>query len=275
MLRKIADGVFVHQSECIETNGVVVQGSTGVLLIDPGLTNDELRCLDGDLRELGLPVVAGFATHPDWDHVLWHASLGDVPRYGTADCAAFMREVLAQPNWLDQVADGLPPEIADDVPMNLFGQLTGLPDGATRIPWEGPEVRIIEHRAHAEGHAALFIPDRGVLVAGDMLSDVLVPMLDVHGAIDPVEDYLHALQLFEDLSESVSSFVPGHGSKGGAAEFGARIALDRAYVHALRDGSDFDDPRFGPAVRPGWEWVEGVHLWQVRSFEEKNGGADE
>lgn len=36
-------------------------------------------CLANDLRELGLPVVAGFSTHPDWHHVLWHAELGEAP----------------------------------------------------------------------------------------------------------------------------------------------------------------------------------------------------
>jgi len=41
-----------------------------------------------DLRASGQAVVAGFATHPDWDHVLWDAALGDAPRFGTARCAA-------------------------------------------------------------------------------------------------------------------------------------------------------------------------------------------
>src|SRR6187402_450799 len=98
MLREIADGVWMHDSECIQSNTVVVQGAEGVLLIDPGLTNAELVCLADDLRQLGQPVVAGFATHPDWDHVLWHESLGDAPRYGTARCAASLVGVLARPD---------------------------------------------------------------------------------------------------------------------------------------------------------------------------------
>jgi glyoxylase-like metal-dependent hydrolase (beta-lactamase superfamily II) len=48
----------------------------------------------------------------------------------------------------------------------------GLPAGTARIPWDGPQIRIIEHQAHAPGHAALLMEERGVLVAGDMLSDV-------------------------------------------------------------------------------------------------------
>ncbi|RPI48134.1 MAG: MBL fold metallo-hydrolase, partial [Chloroflexi bacterium] len=82
MLRQVAEGVLVHQSELLQNNAVVVQGRAGVLLIDPGITGDEMACLANDLRELGQPVVAGFSTHPDWDHVLWHAELGEAPRYG-------------------------------------------------------------------------------------------------------------------------------------------------------------------------------------------------
>ena len=77
MLRQVAEGVLTHQSELLQNNAVVVQGRAGVLLIDPGITGDEMACLANDLRELGQPVVAGFSTHPDWDHVLWHAELGE------------------------------------------------------------------------------------------------------------------------------------------------------------------------------------------------------
>jgi hypothetical protein len=33
--------------------------------------------------------------------------------------------------------------------------MTGLPAETARIPWDGPQVRIIEHQAHAPGHVAL------------------------------------------------------------------------------------------------------------------------
>src|SRR5688572_7337246 len=96
MLTQVADGVLTHQSELLQNNTVVVRGPAGVLLIDPGIQGSEMACLASDLRELGQPVVAGFSTHPDWDHVLWHAELGEAPRYGTARCAAFMRHLLSK-----------------------------------------------------------------------------------------------------------------------------------------------------------------------------------
>ncbi len=273
MLRQVAEGVLVHQSELLCNNTVVVQGRAGVLVVDPGLSGAEMACLAHDLREMGQPVAAGFATHPDWDHVLWHADLGEAPRYGTARCADFMRDLRSAADWEARAAEALPPEIADDVPLDLFGLITGLPAETSRVPWDGPDVRIIQHPAHAPGHAALFVEERGVLVAGDMLSDLFVPMLDVEAAEDPIGDYLIGLRQLETVADDADVLVPGHGSVGGTGQVRARLELDRQYVHALRDGRDpDDDPRVGPAAKPGWEWVSDIHTAQVQSLARRSGG---
>ena len=269
MLTQVAEGVLVHQSALLENNTVVVQGRAGVLLVDPGIQGSELACLANDLRELGQPVVAGFATHPDWDHVLWHPELGEAPRYGTARCADSMRDLLSDPDWRARVAEGLPPEIAEEVPLDLFGRITGLPAETAQIPWDGPRIRIIEHRAHAVGHAALLIEEPRALVAGDMLSDVLIPMLDLSAA-DPIEDYLAALRLLDGVADDVDVVIPGHGSVGGADELRGRIERDRVYVQALRDGGVSDDPRIGPSAKPGWEWVSDVHAGQLQGLAERS-----
>ncbi|WP_328661215.1 MBL fold metallo-hydrolase [Streptomyces sp. NBC_00334] len=138
MLKQVAEGVLIHQSELLENNTVVVQGRDGVLLVDAGITGTEMTCLASDLRELGRPVVAGFSTHPDWDHVLWHAELGEAPRYGTARCADFMRDVLSNADWKAGVVEGLPPEIVEDTPLDLYGLITGLPAETTQLPWTAP-----------------------------------------------------------------------------------------------------------------------------------------
>ncbi len=260
MLRQVAEGVLIHESAFLQSNAVIVQGGAGVLLIDPGIQGDEMAAIGDDLRELGQPVVAGFSTHPHWDHLLWHAGFGEAPRYGTAGCAAAIRDLLAKADWKAQVAGALPPEIAEEIPLDLFGRIAGLPAETARIPWDGRRVRIIEHQAHAPGHAALLIEDRGVLVAGDMLSDVLIPFLDLSSA-DPIDDYLAALRLLEGAADDVDVLVPGHGSIGGRDEVRARIELDRAYVLGLRDGGGSADPRLAPTA-PGGEWLPGVHEWQ-------------
>lgn len=272
MLTQVAEGVHVHQSDLLRNNTVVVQGDAGVLLVDAGIIEGEMSCLADDLRELGQPVVAGFSTHPDWDHVLWYAGLGDAPRYGTARCAELMAELRSQPDWQSKAAEGLPPEIADEVPLDLFGLVTALSSGTTYLPWDGPAVGVVEHPAHSPGHAALLVEGPGVLAAGDMLSDVFVPMLDNHrGDNDPVAEYLAGLEMLAELADQVAVLVPGHGSPCGADELRTRLDRDLAYARALRDDGAFDDPRIGDAVPPGWEWVNDIHEGQLQSVRAHRG----
>jgi glyoxylase-like metal-dependent hydrolase (beta-lactamase superfamily II) len=254
--------VLTRQSEFCQSNAVVVHGRAGVLLIDPGVLGHEMAALADDLRELDQPVVAAFSTHPHWDHLLWHARLGTPPRYGTARCAATVRNLLSDPDWKARTAQWIPPDIVEQVPLDLLGLITGLPAETAQIPWDGPEVRIVEHQAHAPGHAALLIGERGVLVAGDMLSDVLIPMLDLNDTADPIEDYLAALRLLEGAAGDVDVLIPGHGSIGGADQVRARIDQDRAYLHALRDAHVPSDPRVGPSAT--YDWVSSVHAGQLQ-----------
>src|SRR5689334_2332040 len=97
-----------------------------------------------------------------------------------------------------------------------------------------------------------------------MLSDVLIPMLDLNGTADPIEDYLAALRLLEGVAGDVDVLVPGHGSTGGADQLPARIDQDRAYVHALRDTGVPADPRAGPSAT--YDWVSGVHERQLQQL---------
>lgn len=247
MLQQVAERVFVHQSSFMQSNALVVQGSSGALVIDAGITNDDMACLAADLRELGRPVVAGFSTHPHWDHMLWHPVLGEAPRYAGTRCATTARERLSAPGAKERLASVIPPDLRDQVPLDLLGQLTALPPDTTHLPWDGPDIRIIEHNAHAPGHVSLVIEEARILVAGDMLSDVLIPILDLGGSADPIQDYLDSLELLEGEAAKVDTLVPGHGSVARTGQIADRIELDRAYLRTLRDGRPFDDPRGGPS----------------------------
>lgn len=257
MLSEAADGVFVHTSEWCQTNAVVVVGASGVLVVDPGIHESEILCLADDLRRDGHTIVAGFATHPHWDHLLWHPALGATDHWATALAADTARQRLA--HGIDARRFGIPEDVRLD---GLGDDIAGLPAGADRIPWDGPAVRILEHHAHAPGHAALLIEGAGVLVAGDMLSDAFIPMLDLAGAADPVGEYLAALLLLESQAGEAAVVVPGHGSVGDAAALRDRLAQDRAYVESLRHGREPHDARV-ESPREGWEFVSAVHDRQL------------
>jgi hypothetical protein len=98
-----------------------------------------------------------------------------------------------------------------------------------------------------------------------MLSDVLIPFLDLNDTLDPIEDHLAALRLLEGAAGDVDVVVPGHGSVGGADQVQARIDQDRAYLHALRDAEVLSDPRLGPSAIFG-DWLPGVHEGQLEQL---------
>lgn len=229
-LKQVADGVWVRQSEWVWTNSIVVRGDEGLVIVDPGIHGAELEALADEVERLGVPVVAGFSTHPHFDHLLWHQGFGEVPRYATATCARIASEKR------EQAREGAAEE-AEGVPLDLVAIVEPLPADGGPVPGE-----LIEHHAHAVGHAAILLADRGVLLAGDMLSDVLVPLLDF-GQEDQLGAYEEALDLLGEVVGEVDAMVPGHGSVAEGPEIAARLAADRAYIAALRQGTEPDDPR--------------------------------
>src|SRR5208282_1357702 len=116
------------------------------------------------------------STQPNWDHVLWSRSLGDAPRYA-APAAVSIAEAER---------DGMLEYLEKSAPghdLSLIGRLQPL--DASAIPWDGPTAQLIVHNGHAPGHGVVFLPDTGVLLAGDMCSDIEIPLLDTVAA-DPL-----------------------------------------------------------------------------------------
>lgn len=246
-LTEISAGVFVATGELYVTNSTVVSdGRGGCLVIDPAVTVAEVAGLAADLRTMSLRPVAGFATHPHWDHLLWSAELGDVPRFASPLAVATAER---ERTGLIEGAQASAP--GHD--LEFFARLMplGQPD---QVPWDGQAAMVITHQGHAPGHSAVFLPDSRTLIAGDMCSDIEVPMLDLDQA-DPVGDYLAALDRFAALP--VERVIPGHGAIGDGTEFRRRAELDRAYLENLRRGPELADPR------PIADWLIAHHKTQA------------
>lgn len=237
-LTELVGGAFVARSRRFQTtSSVVVAGSGAAIVIDPAWDPDELDDLVADLSELGARVVAGVATHFHHDHLLWHPGLGVVPRWAspkTVETAlAHRAELLSQlgPDW--------PPELAE-----LFARIEPVPDAV--IEWDGPRIEVIEHDAHAPGHVALWLPSLRLLLAGDMLSDIELPLPaeDDHGLVD----YQAGLSALGAVADRAAVLVPGHGSP--TSQPSLRVEADWAYLRTVLDGTVSDDPRLSlPGMR--------------------------
>jgi len=241
--REVAPGVFVATGELYTTTTTVVAGVGGAcLVVDPAVTVAEVDALASWLSARGLRPALGWSTHPHWDHVLWRASLGDVVRYATPPAARVAAREL--PGLLDGMRESAPGH--DE---SLFGRLAAMP--AAELGWDGPRTVVVSHDGHAPGHGALFLPDAGVLIAGDMCSDIEIPLLDTESA-DAFGAYRAGLGLLASLS-GVRAVVPGHGHVGDAAEFRRRVAIDAAYLDAVEAGRDPADPRLTA------DWLRAEH----------------
>jgi glyoxylase-like metal-dependent hydrolase (beta-lactamase superfamily II) len=249
-LNQVADGVWVRQSEWVWTNSIAVRGEDGLILVDPGINGSELDELADDLDRLGIPVVAGFSTHPHWDHLLWHSRFGDVPRYATPAGV----KVASQTRERQQAGAA---EVASGIPLDLVALVTPLPADGGPVPGE-----IIEHHAHAVGHAAVLLADHGVLLVGDMLSDVLIPLFDSRQD-DQVGAYEAALDRLDRAAGHVDVVVPGHGAVAEGPEVAARLAADRAYIDAVRRGEEPVDARLEQ------DWLSGIHQSNLEAARER------
>jgi glyoxylase-like metal-dependent hydrolase (beta-lactamase superfamily II) len=121
---------------------------------------------------------------------------------------------------------------------------------------------VIVHDAHAPGHGAVFLPDSGVLVAGNMCSDIEMPLLDQStgdGLAGPLGAYRAALSRLAAVP-GLRQVVPGHGHVGDADEFRRRLAADSAYLGWLEHGGPCADPRAAQG------YAREMHQEQLRHF---------
>lgn len=229
----------VFTSSVMMTNSCVIRSASDVILVDPAWTTAELGRLAAHLS--GSTVVCGWATHAHHDHVLWHPGFGDGPRYATPAAARIALEHQAR---LEQAATA---HVAWEL-IPLVARVEVF-DGRT-LPWDGPEVQVVSHSGHAPGHGALWIPDSKTLIAGDMLSDVEIPIFAETGW----RAYVDGLATLEPYVREAEEVIPGHGRRSSAAGDSpvSRWEADMAYLEQAATGGGHDDPRMSSG--PAWLW---------------------
>ncbi len=229
-LVEIARGVWVATSRWeTTTSTVLLDGAGGAVVVDPAFLPDELAAIPRDLADLGVRCVAGLATHQHYDHVLWHNDLGDVPRWASAGTAQRLASHRAEV--LAPVVDYLTPDLID-----IAARVQPLPDRT--LPWAGPTAECIEHDAHAPAHVAVFLPDSGILVAGDMLGDVDLP---VPAEDETLQHYGAGLETLYDAVDAARWLIPGHGTV--TTDARSRYDADMRYLDDLLAGRASKDPR--------------------------------
>jgi glyoxylase-like metal-dependent hydrolase (beta-lactamase superfamily II) len=241
--------VLVATSEVWQTTCTAVRSGGEAFVIDSPVYPDELELLPTLMQQAQSIPKGLLVTHGDWDHLLGRlafpgAALGCAETTAarlTAEPGAAQRELRAfdDEHYVERTS-----------PLSL-GQVQPLPVPG-HLEVGDAELELHPTEGHTADGMAIWIPWAQVLVAGDYLSPVEIPMLSETGSRDA---YVATLRRLEQLVEQAAHVVPGHGAVMEGARAAAILREDVAYLEALPDAT-LPLARRGPAQ-------QGVHKQNV------------
>lgn len=230
--------VIVVVSAIWQTTATAVRAGDEGFLIDSPVLPDELDTLPQLLRQAGFPVSGLLATHGDWDHLLGRLAF---PETGLGVGSATAERLSAEPGAAQRSLRDFDEEhyVAGPRALGLAG-LEALPvPGKLELGDDGLELELHEAPGHTADGVAFFIPEADVLVCGDYLSPVEIPMISRGGS---VALYRETLDRLSPLVERAGTVVPGHGAPLTREAAQGILTEDIAYLDAASSGGDLSLP---------------------------------
>lgn len=222
-----------------QTNCTIVRHGEEAFAIDSPVLPSELEALPALLEQASFPKLNGLlATHGDWDHLLGRlvfpqAALGCAP-----ETVARLR---AAPGVAQRELRAFDEEhyVPRRAPLSLgHVQELAVPG---RCEIGGQQLELHPAAGHTRDGMAVLAEWAGVLIAGDYLSAVEIP---VFGEGGDALAYAATLALLEGLVRRAEHVVPGHGPVLDRERALALLEEDRAYVAALGElGAEAELPR--------------------------------
>jgi glyoxylase-like metal-dependent hydrolase (beta-lactamase superfamily II) len=221
--------VVVVTSRVWQTNCTLIRSGEEAFCVDSPVFHDELELLPTIAQQGGFRIVGRLCTHADWDHVLAGYAFPDAP-LGAAESSA--SALSRRPGEAQRELR----EFDEEWYVERPGPLTLPAPQALPVPGHcgigDAELELHEATGHTDDGMAIVVPWGRVLVCGDYLSPVEIPMLSASGSLDA---YLSTLDRLEPLAEAADWVVPGHGAPIEGVRAAAIAREDRAYLVALRD----------------------------------------
>ncbi|HUB73702.1 MAG TPA: MBL fold metallo-hydrolase [Solirubrobacteraceae bacterium] len=222
--------VILVTSAVLHVNCVIVRDGEETFVIDSPVLPDELDALPALIAQARFPPPSGLlATHGDWDHLLGRLAYPELA-LGCAESTA--ERLAAAPGEAQRELRHFDEELMIERARPLaLGAVQGLPvPGRCEIGERELELHVAT--GHTADGMAVLIGWTGVLVAGDYLSPVELPLLS---AGDRVDEYLATLERLRALLERAEHVVPGHGPVIDRERAGVLLEEDMAYLLALRE----------------------------------------
>lgn len=228
----LGEGLLVRRSRLFQMNSVLLLDESHALVVDPGVLPSEIEEIAALVREARPESSTLFLTHGHWDHVLglpWfpEARILAHDRFHE-ECEAGLAHIVSEAERVAREAgETWPVEFA---PFRPDHAVSGV-HVARLGPWR---VVLRDAPGHSDSQLTLHLPERRLLLAADMLSDIEIPLLN-----RAPEVYRRTLEALVPVAEggAIETLVPGHGAvaSGRDAVLG-RLRADLAYLARLAAG---------------------------------------
>ena len=221
--------MLVATSRVWQTSCTIVRAGAEAFVIDSPVYPDELEVLPAVLEQAQFPLSGLLVTHGDWDHLLGRLAF---PRAAVGCAETTAARLAGEPGAAARELRAFDAEhyVAPDRRLAL-GDVQALPVPG-RLDVGDQEFELHPADGHTADGMAVWVPWARVLVCGDYLSPVEIPMVSEGGSRSA---YLATLARLEPLVEQATSVVPGHGEVLDATRALAILREDRAYLEALPD----------------------------------------
>ncbi|MGI9097947.1 MAG: MBL fold metallo-hydrolase [Solirubrobacteraceae bacterium] len=234
--------VLVVTSRVWQTTCTIVRNGEECFVVDSPVFPDELEVLPAVLEHASFPFTGLLATHGDWDHLLGRLAF-PTASLGVAETTA--ARLASEPGVAAREMRAFDDEHYLDRPTPLsLGQVQALPvPGHCEIGDD--EIELHPADGHTADGMAGWVGWARVLVCGDYLSPVEIPMISAGGSRDA---YLATLRRLEPLVDAAAYVVPGHGEVLEGARAAAILREDVNYLAKLPD-AELPMARRSPAQR--------------------------
>ncbi|MDA0182543.1 MBL fold metallo-hydrolase [Solirubrobacter phytolaccae] len=221
------EDVIAVTSRAFATASVLVRSGGEAFLIDSPVFPDELEILPAIAAQAEFNVVGVLATHADWDHLLGRYSFPEAP-LGAAETTA--ARLINEPGAAQRKLRDFDEEmyVTRPSPLSLPGAQKLDTPGFIDIGEKTIELQPAD--GHTADGMAIWVPWAAVLIPGDYLSPVEIPMISEGGSVSA---YIATLNRLEPLVEAAEHVVPGHGGPIDAQRALAILREDRAYLEGL------------------------------------------
>jgi glyoxylase-like metal-dependent hydrolase (beta-lactamase superfamily II) len=215
-----------------QTNAFALRAGGEAVLIDSPYFPDELEALPGLLASTGFEPDGLLATHADFDHVLGRLAFPGL-LLGVGETTA--ERLRAEPGAAQRELRDHDAEFYVNRPAPLtLGQVQTLPVPG-RLELGETELELHPAEGHTADGTAVFARPLGLLVVGDYLSAVEIPMVSPGGGVD---EYRATLARLGPLAEEARTVVPGHGPQHDRDTALRLLDEDTDYLDALERGEE-------------------------------------